>query len=78
MTTPDCRDLLGDLSGYLDGETAPDLCREIERHLADCPHCRIVVDSLGKTISLYRLLPAENVPGDVQARLLHVLHLDEQ
>jgi hypothetical protein len=32
----DCRHMLGDLSDYLDGEAADELCAEIEQHMADC------------------------------------------
>ena len=72
----DCRELLGGLSDYVDGTADDALCAEIERHLAGCDDCRVVVDTLGKTISLYRTLPEEEVPDDVRDRLLHVLHLD--
>ena len=76
MTEPECRDLLGELSEYVEGAAAPAICREIERHLAGCPDCRVVVDSLRRTISLYHALPAQDVPEDVRQRLLWMLHLD--
>jgi predicted anti-sigma-YlaC factor YlaD len=75
MAENDCHDLLGGLSEYVDGTADADLCAKIESHLADCENCRVVVDTLGRTVSLYRVLPEENVPGDVQERLLEVLHL---
>lgn len=71
-----CRELLGGLLDYLDGNADAALCAEIESHLAGCDNCRVVVDTLGKTISLYRTLPEENVPDEVQERLLQVLHLE--
>jgi predicted anti-sigma-YlaC factor YlaD len=36
-----CRDMLGDLSDYLDGQASDDICAEIERHMAGCEDCRI-------------------------------------
>jgi len=44
----------------------------------DCDNCRIVVDTLSKTISLYQTSsePAV-VPEDVRQRLFHRLDLDE-
>ena len=48
----DCRRMLGELSKYLDGEASEELCAEIEQHMANCEDCRIVVDTLGKTVLL--------------------------
>ena len=76
MPESDCHKLLGELSNYLEGEVSPEICREIERHLAGCHNCQAVVDSLGKTISLYQMLPEQDVPDEMRRRLLRVLHLD--
>ena len=73
-----CRDLLGSLSDYVDGLADAALCAEIERHLEGCDNCRVVVDTLGRTVSLYQMLPEQDVPDDVHDRLLHVLELDPQ
>jgi anti-sigma factor RsiW len=70
--------LLGSLSGYIDGQAEAQICAEIERHLADCDNCRVVVDSLRKTILLYQEQAAQvNLPQDVRQRLFHSLDLDE-
>jgi hypothetical protein len=46
--------------------------------MKDCDNCRIVVDTLGKTISLYQSSSEEvPVPEDVRQRLYHRLDLDE-
>jgi len=71
-----CQHLLGQLSDYVDGELGQAMCEEIERHLADCPNCRVVVDTLGKTVALYRMQGQSPVPGDVEERLCKVLHLE--
>jgi anti-sigma factor (TIGR02949 family) len=74
----DCRQLLNSLSDYVDGDLPQELCDEIELHMNDCDNCRIVVDTLSKTISLYQTSsePAV-VPEDVRQRLFHRLDLDE-
>jgi predicted anti-sigma-YlaC factor YlaD len=72
-----CQELLGQLNDYVDGELAADLCHDLELHLADCRDCRVVFDTLAKTITLYHALdetPVE-LPADVEARLLRRLHL---
>jgi anti-sigma factor RsiW len=73
-----CRDHLGELSDYLEGDLHPELCAEIERHLAECGDCRIVVDTLRKTIMLYRAYGHEEVPDDAKARLVAVLALEQE
>ncbi len=70
-----CQHLLGQLSDYVDGELGQAMCEEIERHLSDCPNCRVVVDTLGKTVALYRTQGQDPVPNDVQERLYMVLNL---
>jgi anti-sigma factor (TIGR02949 family) len=74
----ECRQLLDSLSDYIDGDLQQELCDEIENHMKDCDNCRIVVDTIEKTISLYQTTsePAA-VPDDVRQRLFHRLNLDE-
>ncbi|MEA3440827.1 MAG: zf-HC2 domain-containing protein [Chloroflexota bacterium] len=73
-----CRFLIDSLSDYVDGTLDETLCAEIDRHLADCEDCRIVVDSLRKTIYLYHTTAQETgVPQQVRHRLFHRLNLDE-
>jgi len=78
MAHENCRHLLDSLSEYVDGVLEETLCAEIERHLADCDNCRIVVDSLRKTVYLYHVTaPPASVPDDVRARLFQRLDLDD-
>lgn len=73
-----CQQLLASLGDYVEGDLAPELCQEIERHLASCEHCRVVVDTLNKTITLYHDSAHETeLPSDVRGRLFHVLKLDD-
>ncbi|MCS7011872.1 MAG: zf-HC2 domain-containing protein [Anaerolineales bacterium] len=74
-----CQDLLASLSDYVDGVLDEALCREIEAHMAACPNCRVVVDTLRKTIYLYHQMSKEpaTLPSVVQERLYRMLHLDD-
>lgn len=74
-----CRSLLGSLSDFVDGTLGEELCEEIERHVAECQNCHVVVDTLRKTISLYHESAAEpdEVPGVVRERLFRTLNLDD-
>lgn len=73
----DCHYLLADLSDYLDGEASAEVCAEIERHLAECENCRVVVNTLEKTITLYRELPQPEMPDAVRQRLYRRLNLEQ-
>ncbi len=75
MTDVTCHDLLDGLSDYLDGEASGQLCAEIERHVANCEKCRIVVDTLRKTVTLYRQLPQPLMPPEARERLYKRLDL---
>jgi anti-sigma factor RsiW len=72
----ECRKLLKDLSDYVDGDLDETLCIEIERHMDACDNCRVVVDTLRKTVLLYRNLPAEPMPATLEARLFKRLELE--
>ncbi len=74
-----CRQLLGSLSDYVDGDLADEVCLEIERHMSGCDRCRIVVDTLRKTVELYHTAAAETpaAPSDVRQRLFFKLDLGE-
>lgn len=72
-----CQELLGQLNEYVDGELAAELCRDLEEHMAGCADCRVVFDTLAKTVTLYHQLDATPIalPADVEERLLRRLSL---
>jgi predicted anti-sigma-YlaC factor YlaD len=78
MEHENCRHLLNSLSDYIDGVLEQQICDEIERHLAGCENCRVVIDSLRKTIYLYHATAEPpSVPDEVRQRLFLRLDLDE-
>ena len=77
MEEKNCKSLLGSLSDYVDGTAQEEICRELEQHLADCDNCRIVVDTLKKTIYLYQSNTETDLPLAVRERLFKRLNLDE-
>ena len=74
---PGCEQVLSQLSDYIDGELEASLCAELEAHLAECPDCRVMVDTLRKTVTLYRTQAKAALPSDVEHRLYRVLKLEE-
>jgi anti-sigma factor RsiW len=71
-----CKEMLGALSDFIDGELEARLCAEIEAHMTGCPDCQVMVDTLRKTVVLYRTHGSTEVPPDVQARLYAVLDVE--
>jgi anti-sigma factor RsiW len=64
-----CEDLLKAISDYIDGEIDPSICEELEKHLRDCDPCKVVVDTVRKTILLYKGTELYELPYEVKERL---------
>jgi predicted anti-sigma-YlaC factor YlaD len=47
-----CREVIRELSGYIDQDVRPELRRQIEEHLAKCRHCTAVYDGTRNVIRL--------------------------
>ncbi len=65
----DCKRMLGELSDYIDNELADELCEQLEVHLKDCPNCRIMLDSLTKTVRIYCEDKEERLPEALSQKL---------
>lgn len=74
-----CKDLLANISEYVDGTLRDDLCVMLEEHIHSCENCAIVVNTLKKTIDLYRETGETegDIPSDVRSRLFARLELDD-
>lgn len=77
MEEKQCKSLLSSLSDYVDGTAQELICREIERHLSECEDCRVIVDTLKKTVSLYKTTSATDMPVDIRERLFKRLDLSD-
>lgn len=64
-----CKEVIRQLSEYLDSELTPELARHLEEHLALCEDCRVVVDTCRKTIEIYCNTEPLPLPDDVRNRL---------
>lgn len=74
----DCHGILASLNDYLDGSLPENLCAELESHMRGCENCRVVVDTISKTIYLYQTNGRTvDVPDGARARLFHALKLDD-
>jgi len=64
-----CPDVLTMLSKKLEDEISPNVCAEMEAHVAGCPNCTGLCDSLKRTLAMCKSLPTPTVPKHVQESL---------
>jgi len=74
----ECDEMIQNLNSYVDGELDSAICNDIEAHLRVCPKCRVVVNTLKKTIQLYREDGQEtSLSPEAKQRLLSCLDLED-
>jgi hypothetical protein len=49
-----CEELLKALNEYVDGTIEVGVCDEFQEHIAGCNPCKIVIDNVRQTITLYK------------------------
>lgn len=69
MAMMDCKEVLANLSSYVDGEVSVELRIALEEHIAKCRRCRVVVDTTGKALKIVLDVEPFEVPLAVSARL---------
>jgi len=65
-----CKEFLQELNDYLDESADIELRRRIESHITQCPNCFVILDTTQKTIRVYKGMQPQELPNDVQTRLL--------
>ena len=68
-----CEEVLEQLSEYLDEEARAELVHEVDDHLGTCAHCQAEVDTLRRTISIYRCDERVVLPVALSEKLQHAL-----
>ncbi len=62
--------IVKEVSAFIDGELEEATQAELQKHVAACPRCRIYVDTVRKTITLYQTKEApKKMPAAAQKRL---------
>jgi len=69
MATLDCKEVLDNLSNYIDGEGSEALRQAIEHHISRCGRCRVVFDTTGKMLKIVMDVAPFEIPLGVSARL---------
>lgn len=68
-----CEELLAFLNEYVDGTADPVVCDEFEKHMASCNPCKVVVDNMRATITLYHSGQPYKMPASFHERLRGLL-----
>lgn len=74
--TFDCAHVFRHICENLDADLNSPQCREIKQHIESCSNCTALLDSLKKTVSLYRTLPIPTIPASSRRELYSVLSLE--
>ena len=67
-----CREAIAMVADYLDDALPSRDRARLERHLADCPHCREYVAQLEATIAATGLIEPEDLPDEVVDELVEL------
>ena len=68
-----CQEVLDQLSDYLDEDARAELIQEVDGHLHECMHCRAEVDTLRRTILIYRCDERVELPAPLSEKLQQAL-----
>jgi len=68
-----CRNIVKELSNYLDDALDNSLKASIEEHLGGCQDCRLVVDTTRQTLQIFCNSEPAPLPEDTRQRLHEAL-----
>jgi len=70
-----CKEVYLYICDNLDANLNSAKCRAVRKHLATCSDCTSYLDSVKKTVSLYRSAPSPKVPAAAHERLFRTIDL---
>ena len=65
-----CREVMAELSLYLDEDVTAELRKELEAHLQQCHTCNVLYDSTRKTVRVITESQCFELPVDFSARIM--------
>jgi anti-sigma factor RsiW len=68
-----CKDVVHEISNYIDGELDATMKRKIEEHLGCCGDCEIVVNTTKMMLDIYCDSEPVELPQEVRTRLHEAL-----
>jgi anti-sigma factor RsiW len=73
-----CKGVIREISNYIDGELDAPTKQEIERHLADCGECAMVINQTKLTVDIFCDSQPVELPAEVRSRLHDALRRKTQ
>ena len=70
-----CTSVAEHVCGELDEDINSAACRAIKKHLKSCPNCTAYLDSLKKTVRIYKYSPNPRFPSKARRKLFATLKI---
>ncbi len=71
--------IIDELCNYLGQDLNHPMCKELLQHVQECPECRIYIDTIKMTVSLYRQKhESKPVPEKVTEQLFKKLNISHE
>ena len=68
-----CQEVLDQLADYLDDDARAELVQQVDSHLGECSHCQVEVDTLRRTIMIFRCDEKVVLPTPLSDKLQQAL-----
>ena len=72
-----CSEVAEHICEHLDSDLDQKKCREIKRHIKGCPNCYAYLDSMKKTVHLYKIESSPSVTKRLRSELFAILNLSD-
>jgi len=69
MAMMECKDVLANISNYLDGDVPAELRTALEEHISKCRRCHVIFDTTERALKIVLDVEPFEVPLAVSARL---------
>jgi predicted anti-sigma-YlaC factor YlaD len=70
-----CKEAYLRICDNLDADPNSAKCRQVLKHLETCSDCAALLDSVKKTVTLYKSAPSPQVPSATHKRLIKTIDL---
>ena len=64
-----CKELVDLMADYLEGQLDPEVSRDVDQHLTDCPLCLSFLKTYRATTHLIREVACKEIPPELGERL---------
>src|SRR3990172_1295834 len=71
-----CRDMYRHLCENLDSKLNSEECKRIREHIESCENCHALLDTLKKTVYLYKEMPMPSLPKRLEREVFAVIQLE--